>query len=206
MPPPSRSATLFIVCVPAVAFIMIVAGLITGPFSKGYVGDGTVIAIKNANTGKYLSVSQEDGLVRVTHSSSAATETHFRVVALSTTTVSLLQPAKVRRPRLSKKLCACSGSPAWPEAPWPTASLVRGHPPLWKPTREERSPRECRRAAAVPPLPGAAAPTPATTPPPFTCQASQTSTAMAATVTIGSQSTTSRGAMWTTSARAGGAA
>eukprot|EP00321_Phaeocystis_globosa_P019927 CAMPEP_0118819994 /NCGR_PEP_ID=MMETSP1162-20130426/7387_1 /TAXON_ID=33656 /ORGANISM="Phaeocystis Sp, Strain CCMP2710" /LENGTH=135 /DNA_ID=CAMNT_0006750341 /DNA_START=99 /DNA_END=503 /DNA_ORIENTATION=- len=88
---------------------MIVAGLITGPFSKGYVGDGTVIAIKNANTGKYLSVSQEDGLVRVTHSSSAATETHFRVVALSTTTVSLLQPAKVRRPRLSKKLCACSG-------------------------------------------------------------------------------------------------
>ena len=185
---------------------MIVAGLITGPFSKGYVGDGTVIAIKNANTGKYLSVSQEDGLVRVTHSSSAATETHFRVVALSTTTVSLLQPAKVRRPRLSKKLCACSGTPAWPEAPWPTASLVRGHPPLWKPTREERSPRECRRAAAVPPLPGAAAPTPATTPPPFTCQASQTSTAMAATVTIGSQSTTSRGAMWTTSARAGGAA
>ena len=205
MAPPSRSATLFIVCVPAVAFIMIVAGLITGPFSKGYVGDGTVIAIKNANTGKYLSVSQEDGLVRVTHSSSAATETHFRVVALSTTTVSLLQPAKVRRPRLSKKLCACSGTPAWPEAPWPTASLVRGHPPLWKPTREERSPRECRRAAAVPPLSGAASRTPAA-PSPFTCQASQTSTAMAATVTIGSQSTTSRGAMWTTSARAAGAA
>ena len=202
---PSRSATLALVCVPAVAFVIIVAGLITGPFSEDYVGDGTVIAIKNTHTGKYLSVSQEDGLVRVTHSSSAAAETHFRVVALSTTTVSLLQPAKVRRPRLSKKLCACSGTPAWSEAPWPTASLVSGHPPLWKPSREEPSPRECRRAAAVPPLSGAASPTSAT-PPPSTSQASLTSTAMAATVTIGSQSTTHRGAMWTTSARAGGAA
>ena len=44
MAPPSRSATLALVCVPAVAFVIIVAGLITGPFSKGYVSDGTVIA------------------------------------------------------------------------------------------------------------------------------------------------------------------
>ena len=44
MPPLSRSATLALVLVPAVAFVIVVAGLITGPFSKGYVGDGTVIA------------------------------------------------------------------------------------------------------------------------------------------------------------------
>ena len=143
---PSRSATLALVCVPAVAFVIIVAGLITGPFSEGYVGDGTVIAIKNTHTGKYLSVSQEDGLVRVTHSSSSATETHFRVVTLSTTTVSLLQPAKVRRPRLSKKLCACSGTPAWSKTPWPTAALVSGQPPLWKPTRLLRATLWARKA------------------------------------------------------------
>lgn len=103
------ASNLLLAILPALTFVIVVGGLIAGPLAGGYIADGTVIAIKNTHTGKYLSVSQEDGLVRMTSKSGAAPESRFRVVALSATTVSLLQPAKVRRPRVSKKLCACSG-------------------------------------------------------------------------------------------------
>ena len=74
-----------------------------------HIPDGTVIAIRSKHTGKYLSVSTEDGLLRLVANSSSSAATQFRLVALSTAVVTKLRPAKVRKPMVSKKLCVCSG-------------------------------------------------------------------------------------------------
>jgi hypothetical protein len=71
--------------------------------------DGTVVAIRSLKTGRYLSVSKEDGLIRVAANSSSEVAARFRMLTLTVSTVRMLHPVKVQHRSTSKRGCACSG-------------------------------------------------------------------------------------------------
>lgn len=96
----------------AVAVGCLVVGGLYLHFSDGamhHVSDGTLVAIKNTQTGKYLSVCSETGMLQAVANSSAKKEARFRMVTLSPYTVRMLVPVKVAAKTQSKKGCSCSG-------------------------------------------------------------------------------------------------
>jgi hypothetical protein len=74
------------------------------PFS-----DGQTVAIRNVQSGKYVTVS-DLGVLSVSAESTATPGTRFKLVGLRKSTVDVLKPVKVQLRQTGKLGCQCSGA------------------------------------------------------------------------------------------------
>ena len=103
---------------PRLGLLIAAASVVLGLVGISYLGhslkhhaiqDGTTIAIRSVHTGKYLSVSPEDGLLRASANNTKDVGARFKMVTLSVSTVRMLHPVKVQHKTTSKRGCPCSG-------------------------------------------------------------------------------------------------
>ena len=96
---------------PAFGFIGLVAFFtyLISTFQPGWPDEGTLVAIRHVQSGSYLRVSLEDGLVYLDGNSSKQAAARFRLVTLPAQMTKLLKPKQVRAKMLSRKMCACTG-------------------------------------------------------------------------------------------------
>ena len=95
-------------CGACIAVVVVLAGL--GSMFGGGYADGTVVAIQNVQTGKFLTMAG-NGVLHVSSNSTRDPSTHFKLVALSRSAVDMLLPSKkvAAPPSGTKNLCPCSG-------------------------------------------------------------------------------------------------
>ena len=78
-------------CGACIAVVVVLAGL--GSMFGGGYADGTVVAIQNVQTGKFLTMAG-NGVLHVSSNSTRDPSTHFKLVALSRSAVDMLLPSK----------------------------------------------------------------------------------------------------------------